>query len=74
MPNITKKSYSAVSYANLSPEKKAKRLAQMKAYYEKNKAAILKRHGLRNANEKRFPCQACNKFYKSNFNLEKHLI
>ena len=71
MPNITKKSYSALNYANLSPEKKAKRLAQMKAYYLKNKEKILARHNLRNANEKRFYCQACNKYYKSAYNLSR---
>ena len=66
MSNTTKKVYSSkAAYHNLSPEKKAKRLAQMKAYYEKNKAKILARHGLRNANEKRFRCEYCCKYYST---------
>lgn len=74
MPN-TKKVYSSKeAYANLSPEKKAKRLAQMKAYYLKNKDKVLARHGLRNAKEKRFPCKVCgNKYYTSNHNFKLHL-
>lgn len=64
--------YSAEAYHAMSPEQKKKRLDAMKRYYYKNKAKILARHNLRNANEKRFYCKVCSRYYKSNYLLSQH--